>query len=250
MSDESGYSLGIDLGQTPWPTATAERVAPRDAVVWPAVGNDALSGSVSGSVDPVGQIVTLVVAAVDLLTVRRALAPAIVVLALPTDGQFADELAGPVAERLGLARGSVRIVDAADAAALGVSYLRGETTGAGGSNPERFAVAVGAALLGLDDKHRTGSGIATAGAGGAVAGGLGATVLAGGSTGAGVGAATGAVGAVGVPIGAVAGVGAVGVPIGAVAGVGAVGVPIGAAAGLGAMWHKRHVTGCMCTAHR
>ena len=233
MSDESGYSLGIDLGQTPWPTATAEHDAPRDAVGWPAVGNDTLSGPVSGSGDAVGQIVTLVVVAVDLLTERRGTAPAIVILALPTDGQFADDdIAGSVAERLRLARGSVRIIDAADAAAVGLAYLRGETTGAGGSDPARFSVAVGAALLGLDDEHRTGAGIATAGAGGAAVGGLGATVLAGGSTGAAVGAVTGAVGAVGVPLG-VAGVGAVGVPLG-VAGVGAVGVPIGAAAGLAA----------------
>ena len=245
MSDESGYSLGIDLGQTPWPTATAEHDAPRDAVGWPAVGNDTLSGPVSGSGDAVGQIVTLVVVAVDLLTERRGTAPAIVILALPTDGQFADDdIAGSVAERLRLARGSVRIIDAADAAAVGLAYLRGETTGAGGSDPARFSVAVGAALLGLDDEHRTGAGIATAGAGGAAVGGLGATVLAGGSTGAAVGAVTGAVGAVGVPLGVagvgavgvplgVAGVGAVGVPLG-VAGVGAVGVPIGAAAGLAA----------------
>ena len=235
MSDESGYSLGIDLGQTPWLTATAVRDAPRDAVVWPAVGNDTLSGAMSvESADSAGQIVTLVAAVVDLLTERRGTAPAVVVLALPTDGQFADDdIAGSVAERLRPARGSARIVDAADAAVVGLAYLRGETTGAGGSSPERSTVAIGAALLGLDEEHRTGAGIATAGAGGAAVGGLGATVLAGGSTGAGVGAVTGAVGAVGVPLG-VAGVGAVGVPIGAAVGVGAVGVPIGAAAGPGA----------------
>ena len=238
MSDESGYSLGIDLGQTPWRTATAERDAPRDAVVWPAVGNDTLSGAMSvesaESAESAGQIVTLVAAVVDLLTERRGTAPAVVVLALPTDGQFADDdIAGSVAERLRPARGSARIVDAADAAVVGLAYLRGETTGAGGSSPERSTVAIGAALLGLDEEHRTGAGIATAG--GAAVGGLGATVLSGGSTGAGVGAVTGAVGAVGVPIGAAGAVGAVGVPIGAAAGVGAVGVPIGAAVGVGAV---------------
>ncbi len=222
MTEVTGYSLGIDLGQTSPSTAiargdTVEMVPPDGGAATQLVDtNDR------------GALVRHISNTIEQVTAREGTAPSAVVLSLPKDRLAANQdLAAEVARRLGLQQDRVLLVDELEMAALGRSRALEAPTS---------AVAIGAAMRGAAITITTAAGgLLAAGAGGAVAGGLGAALLGGEPTAAG---ATGTAGAApfgppGVPLGSAAGVGPAGVPLGQSATVGPAGVPMGPGAAVG-----------------
>jgi hypothetical protein len=218
MAEATEYSLGIDLGRTPSPTATArggeatlfapcDDVSPRplDAQLWTA---------------------HRIAATVARLVEREGVAPSVIVLAIPDDQRVAKSgLAGLVAHHLGLEPDGVRLIGAAEAAQLGLTHPRraDETSVAGDSAAS--AAALGAALSGAASLQRSASGAPlAAGAAGAVAGGIGGALLAGG---AGAIPTAAGLGPTGVPLGPTASPGPAGVPLGPTAATGPVGTPLG-----------------------
>ena len=203
MPERTVYSLGIDLGQTPSPTAVAR----------------------GDAVELMGPMVDIA-ATIEQLIASDGIRPSAVVLAGQPDQRVGhEELGAEIANRLGLGTDRVWVIDHSEATALGMKHLLQVMSDGAATGPDddraSSAAAIGAALSGVpsDDERRKGVGLLAAGAGGAVAGALGAATLAGAAS-----APAVAGGPMGVPL---AHAGPQGVPLGATAGPAGVPLPQG-----------------------
>ncbi len=178
MSDVTEYSVGIDLGQTPWRVAMAQggiaemsTTADDRSVAPPGSGDDpGLSDRVVDTIRKVAQ--------------RFGGTPSGVVLCVSGDVRASNaDLAGEVARRLGLQLDRVWTIGNAEAVSRWLAHVSEPGRGGADSGAVGDRVAIGAALSGTaTGAEQPNSAMLAAGAAGAVGatiGGAGAAMLAG-----------------------------------------------------------------------